>query len=705
MERSRFLLELGCEELPERQIEIACNGVSSSFATFLKSNKLYCGSYKVSGTPRRIYLDALELDTHQEDEEILKTGPLVSVAYDEEGNLTPAGKGFLNRSQAKEAAIFIQETEKGKFLAVKYIKKGLATVELLKSWIPEMIVQIPFEKKMAWSQLGLIFSRPLRWFLILWNHKPLELDFGGIPCGNITYGNRFLGLDKSITINKAEDYLPKLLEHKVIADIEERRKEIITQLAAIFPEGNFKVIEDRELVETVVNLVEYPTAVVGEFEEKYLSLPDKIIISTINQAQKYFAVQDNQGKLSNKFVFISNGNPSASMIIRKGNEKVVKARLADALWYWNEDTKYPLEYWTRHLDKVIFQAKLGTMADKTKRIMQLVSALADELKITEEQKKKAIRCTELCKADLVTNMLGEKEFTKLQGYIGKQYAIASGEDREVAEGIFEHYLPRGSGDELPSTLCGAIVAIGDKMDTVAGIIGIGMMPTGSGDPFALRRAANGIVQIISSRKWDLDLFAFADRALELIGKQTELDKKAKKNLHSFLEQRITGLLKTNGIAYDVIESVMHIDKNHLHDLENRAQALNALKGKEDFIHLVIGFKRVANIIAETQDFVPFNKDKLVEPEEINLYEALQILHQDIDSALQNKDYPLALQYLIKFGKVIDAFFDAVLVNCEDDELRNNRHSLLKEVKKEFLRVADLSLIVLETEQKEAGKCS
>jgi len=232
-----------------------------------------------------------------------------------------------------------------------------------------------------------------------------------------------------------------------------------------------------------------------------------------------------------------------------------------------------------------------------------------------------------------------------------------------------------------------------------------MMPTGSGDPFALRRAANGIVQIISSRKWDLDLFSFADRALELIGKQTELDKKAKKNLHSFLEQRITGLLKTNGIAYDVIESVMHIDKNHLHDLENRAQALNALKGKEDFIHLVIGFKRVANIIAETQDFVPFNKDKLVEPEEINLYEALQILHQDIDSALQNKDYPLALQYLIKFGKVIDAFFDAVLVNCEDDELRNNRHSLLKEVKKEFLRVADLSLIVLETEQKEAGKCS
>ena len=696
MEQSRFLLELGCEELPEKQIEIACNSISSFFGTFLKSNKLHCSSYKVSGTPRRIYLEALELDSHQKDEEILKTGPLVNIAYDEEGNLTPAGKGFLKRSQAKEEAIFIQETEKGKFLAVKYIKKGLATVELLKDWITEMIVQIPFEKKMAWSQLGLTFSRPLRWFLVLWDNLPLELDFGGIPCGNITYGNRFLGLDKAITINKAEDYIPKLREQKVIADIEERRKEIINQLAAIFPEGDFKVIEDRELVETVVNLVEFPTAVIGEFEEKYLSLPDKIIISTISQTQKYFAVQNNEGKLSNKFIFISNGNPSASKIIRKGNEKVVKARLADALWYWNEDTKHPLEYWTKYLDKVIFQAKLGTMSDKTKRIMQLVNAVTDELNITEEQKKKAIRCAKLCKADLVTNMLGEKEFTKLQGYIGKQYALASGEDSEIAEGIFEHYLPRGSGDKLPSTMCGAIVAIADKMDTVAGIIGIGMMPTGSGDPFALRRAANGIVQIISYRKWDLDLFTLANKALTLIEKQTELDKKANQNVHNFLEQRIEGLLKTNGIAYDVIDSVMHIDKSHIHDLENRAKALNALKGKEDFIHLVIGFKRVANIIAETKDFVTFNKEKLVEQEEINLYEALQTLHQDIDAALQNKDYPLALQYLIKFGKVIDAFFDRVLVNCEDDELRNNRHSLLKEVKKEFLRVADLSLIVLET---------
>ena len=697
MKQNQFLLELGVEELPEKQITIACNSVKLSFANFLKENKLNCSGYKVSGTPRRIFLQAIDLDSHQKDEEIVKTGPAFRLAYDEAGNLTNAGKGFLKRNQVEESAIFIQETDKGKFLAVKYIKTGISTGELLQKWIPDMILQIPFDKKMLWNKPGFAFSRPLRWLLILLNNNPLTIDFFGIPCGNTTYGNRYLGLDRCITINKAEEYIPKLLEHKVVAEIDERRKEIEDQMANIFPKGDYRVIKDLPLVETVVNLVEFPTAVCGEFEHKYLSLPDKIIISTISQAQKYFAVHDTIGKLSNKFVFISNGDPAAWDLIKQGNEKVVNARLADALWYWNEDTKHPLDYWTKHLDMVVFQAKLGTMADKTKRIICLTELIAKELNLPSEQREKVLRCAELCKADLVTNMLGEKEFTKLQGYIGKQYAIVSGEDEEVAEGIYEHYMPRGSADKLPSTLCGALVAIADKMDTVAGIIGIGMLPTGSGDPFALRRAANGIVQIISHRKWDFNIFALADEALELISKQTELDKNAYSNLHSFIEQRITGLLKTKGIAYDVIDSVMHIDKSHIYDLENRAKALNDLKSKPNFIHLVIGFKRVANIIAETTEFVPFDKNKLVEPEEINLYKSLQKLHNDIDSALQKKDYPLALQYLISFGKVIDAFFDAVLVNCDDEVLHNNRHSLLREVKNEFLRVADLSLIVLETE--------
>lgn len=698
MNKSRLLIEIGCEELPEKQLDIAISSVQSQFKDFLSTTKLNCETFKVSGTPRRVYLDAQGLDCRQSDEEILKAGPAVSIAYTQDGQLSPAGMGFLKKSGANPEDVFIQETEKGSFIAVRFTKQGRESSELLRNWIPELITQIPFGKKMIWSTRDLSFSRPLRWILTLWQDKPLELEFYGVKCGNNTYGNRYLGLDDCISIESAESYLPALKERKVMADAEERKQSIISQLNGIFSGTSYSVIEDLRLVDTVSSLVEFPTAVIAEFEARYLSLPEKIIISTISQNQKYFSVKDAEGKLTNKFVFIANSDPACAELIRKGNEKVVNARLADALWYFNEDTKHPLEDWAQKLGDVVFQAKLGTMADKTERIIKLTELIADELKLSDEETAKAKRCAQLCKADLVTNMLGEKEFTKLQGYIGMQYANASGEDPEVAKGIYEHYMPRGSADELPETLTGSLAAIADKLDTVAGIIGIGLLPTGSGDPFALRRAANGIVQIISSRKWDIDLFALADRALELVSRQTETEGKVRENLYGFLDQRVVGLLKNNGIAYDVIDSVMHIDKSHINDLENRAEALNKLKSQPEFIHLVIGFKRVANIIAETTEFADFTIDLLTEDAEKELFFGLQTLHNEIDNALQDKDYSLALQYLIAYGKAIDDFFDAVLVNCEDTALRNNRHALLLKIKQEFLRVADLSLIVLESEQ-------
>jgi len=697
LDKSRLLIELGCEELPEKQLEIAISSVESQFVSFLTDNRLHCEKFTVSGTPRRVYLDAEGLDCAQDDEVVLKTGPAVSIAYTGEGKLSPAGLGFLKKSGATEADVFTQETEKGSFLAVRFTKTGISTEALLLSWIPVLIQSIPFGKKMLWSSKELSFSRPLRWILTLWQDKPLELEFYGIKCGNTTYGNRYLGLDECIGIDSAQSYLSALKERKVMANADERKQSIISQLNGIFSGTGYSVIEDLRLVDTVANLVEFPTAVSAEFEEKYLALPEKIIISTISQNQKYFSVKDSKSKLTNKFVFIANGDPAFAQLIRQGNEKVVKARLADAHWYFEEDTKQPLEHWEKHLGDVVFQAKLGTMADKTQRIIKLAENMITELNPDDRAATRILRCARLCKADLVTNMLGEKEFTKLQGYIGMQYALVSGEDSEVATGIYEHYMPRGSADELPSTLCGCVVAIADKLDTVAGIIGIGMLPTGSGDPFALRRAANGIVQIISDRGWDIDLYALADKALEYIGQASELEARARQNLHDFLDQRVVGLLKNSGIAYDVIDSVMHIDKSHINDLEQRAKALNELKNQPDFIKLVIGFKRVANIIAETTEFKEFSVALLKEPAEIALFTGLQELTLRIEKALLGKDYPAALGYLIGFGKVIDNFFDEVLVNCDDTALRNNRHALLKQVRQEFLRVADLSLIVLESE--------
>ncbi|PKN73691.1 MAG: glycine--tRNA ligase subunit beta [Candidatus Cloacimonetes bacterium HGW-Cloacimonetes-3] len=697
MEKRPFLLELGCEELPEKQLDIAIETVREAFGKFLGDNNLSCDTYQVSGTPRRIFILSEAMDDKQADVEVQKLGPAVGIAYTAEGKLGPAGLGFLKKSGGSESDSFVLENERGKFLAVKFLQRGKTTPELLKPWITELVSQIPFTKKMIWNDATFSFSRPLRWILALWNSELLDLQIGGISSKRISFANRYLGMDTEIPVHEAGHYLSALKTHKVLANIEDRKQVLTEQLAGIFPSGSYHVVEDLRLVDTVTNLVESPYAVVGEFEAKYLILPEKIIISTISQNQKYFSVTDSDMKLANKFVFISNGDPSYSDLIRKGNEKVVNARLADALWYYTEDTKHPLDSFVPRLKDVVFQSKLGTMAEKTERVKTLCAGIADELRLSAEEAVKVQRCATLCKADLVTTMLGEKEFTKLQGYIGKQYALATGEDADIAEGIYEHYMPRGSADMLPTTLCGSVVAVADKMDTVAGIISIGMMPTGSGDPFALRRAANGIVQIINQRAWDIDLFRIADAALVTVMQNNITTPQARENIHAFLDQRVVWLLKQQDIAYDVIESVMHIDKSHINDLEKRARALNRLKSETDFIKLVIGFKRVANIIAETKVFSGLQEQLLQEPAEKEIHNSLQRLHQEIDTVLSVKDYHLALQHLIVFGKAIDAFFDAVLVNCPDEDLRSNRHALLMEIKKEFLRVADLSLIVLESD--------
>ncbi|MDD2228008.1 MAG: glycine--tRNA ligase subunit beta [Candidatus Cloacimonetes bacterium] len=697
MKKQQFLLELGCEELPEKQLEIAIEYVKTAFNRFLADNKLSCDKYQVSGTPRRVYIIAEGLDEKQADTEVQKLGPSVNIAFNLEGKLSPAGLGFLKKSGASEQDCRVLENEKGKFLAVEFHQIGQHTPELLKAWINQLVPQIPFTKKMIWKDAALAFSRPLRWIVALWDNQPMEMSVYGIACSSTSYGNRYLGLDETITVTKTEHYLDMLRTAKVLANADERRASIVKQLSSIFTDGKHEVIEDLRLVETVTNLVEFPHAVVGEFEAKYLVLPEKIIISTISQNQKYFSVMDSGRRLANSFVFISNGDPAYSELIKQGNEKVVNARLADALWYYAEDTKHPLESFAPRLSDVVFQAKLGTMADKTSRVKTLSALISKELELTDAQTQQIVRCATLCKADLVTTMLGEKEFTKLQGYIGKHYALASGEDFEVAEGIYEHYMPRGSADGLPTTLCGSVVAVADKMDTVVGIIGIGMMPTGSGDPFALRRAANGIVQIINARAWDLDLFKIADVALNTVSEKHEIQTQARDNIYSFLDQRVVWLLKQQDISYDVIDSVMHIDKSHINDLEKRARALNQLKTETDFVKLVIGFKRVSNIIATTKEFSEFNPQLLSETAEKEMYDALLLLHKDIDVALGGNDYRKSLLHLIAFGKTIDNFFDAVLVNCDDESVRNNRHALLMEIRREFLRIADLSLIVLESE--------
>ena len=694
MKQSDLLIEIGVEEIPVDSIGIAADFLQQSFQKLLSDSNLKCAILTVSSTPRRLVLMAESLDARQEDVSLQKTGPSLSIAYDATGKPSPAALGFLKKNNAQVTDIYTEKTDKGEFIAIRQDIPGKATTDLIADWFPRFLSSISFPKKMVWDDNKLGFIRPLRWILALWDNQILALDAYGIKSSNVSYGNRWLGLDHQITLSRPADYFGSLEQNKVLADRAKRKAIILEQLKSIAPQGQ-TVDLDLRLVDTVTDLVEFPSAVLAEFDPAFLILPEKIISSTISQNQKYFSMHDSAGKLSKHFVFISNGDPVHNEIIRRGNEKVVQARLADAMWYFREDTKKPLDSYLPALQDVVFQAKLGTVAAKCQRIEKLSAYICDELGFDARQKSLTGRAAALCKADLVTNMLGEKEFTKLQGYIGKQYALAGGEEAEVAEAIFEHYMPRGQGDSLPETISGAIVAISDKLDTVCGIISIGMIPTGSGDPYALRRAAGGVVQIMAARDWNLDLNKLAAYAISLIEQETKIEAKSKENVDKFFQGRVKWLLQQYNIDYDVIESVMHINTAHLVELKYRALALQNYRIKADFIKLVVGFKRVSNIIAEVKTFAAPEPSLFEQEEEKALYEELGHISKGIKGALPKHDYPLAIEILVRYGSFIDSFFDKVLVNTEDPAIRNNRYNLLQLIRKEFLQVADLSLLVIE----------
>ncbi len=689
-----LLLEIGVEEIPVESITIAVDYLRQSFEKLLLESKLSFGKLLVSSTPRRLVLLAESLDSRQQDLTLLKTGPSLALAFDAAGNPGPAALGFLKKNNASVADLITETTDKGQFIAIRQEIPGKSTPELIGEWFPRFLNGIAFPKKMIWDSFRPGFIRPLRWILALWDDQVLPLSAYGLSSSNLSYGNRYLGLDHRVTINCAAEYFPLLEEARVLANREQRKNLILEQLKSITPEGE-QVEPDPRLVDTVTDLVEFPNAVLASFDPAFLSLPDKIITSTISQNQKYFGVYSAEGELTNHFVFISNGNPAHRDLIRRGNEKVVHARLSDAMWYYREDTRKPLENYLPALQDIVFQAKLGTVAEKCDRIGKLAQRICDQLQFDSRQKALAGRAALLCKADLVTTMLGEKEFTKLQGYIGKQYALAGGEDPEVAQAIFEHYMPRGQGDSLPETVSGAVLAIADKVDTVCGIISIGMMPSGSGDPYALRRAAGGVVQILASRDWNIDLDDLSRFAVDLITHRTQVEQNSVPNVDAFFRGRLKWLLQQYNIDYDVIDSVMHIDSARPVELRYRALALQSARLKPDFIKLVIGFKRVSNIIAEAGNFVAPDPGLFQQVEETALHTELMSVGDKIANALTRHDYPLAIDILVNYGSYIDSFFDAVLVNTDDQSIRANRYGLLNLVRKEFLKVADLSLLVIE----------
>jgi len=512
MDKKDFLLEIGVEEIPAAYISNATERLKNFFIEKLSEQKLPYGSLQIFSTPRRFAIRITDLQSSQKDQVIERIGPSVQASYDENGELTRAALGFLKGSGMSKDDILKVNTPKGDKIAVKFEKKGLSSEKILIDLIYEVLGKIHFPKTMKWKNRDFTFARPIRWLLALWGSKTIDLEHNSLRSGNFTYGNRFLSLKKKIEIDNINEYENILESVYVIPDRNKRKNIIKEKISTLFENSSMNLIEDDQLFEVVTDLVEFPEPILAEFKKDYLSLPEKIITSTLSQHQKYFSVEDEKGKITNKFVFISNGDPRFSDLIRSGNEKVIKARLDDAAFFFDEDTKIPFINYVSKLKEVTFQEKLGTILEKTDRIAEVTDYLCDLLDLPDFVKNKSLRAAKLCKADLVTLMLGEKEFTKLQGYIGWKYAEKSGEKFPVPEAIYEHYLPRWQKDKLPESMEGAVVAIADKMDTVCGIIGVGLLPTGSKDPFALRRAANGVVQIIAQKKFNININDLIDRS-------------------------------------------------------------------------------------------------------------------------------------------------------------------------------------------------
>ena len=696
MDKINFLFELGTEEIPASYIKNAIDKIEESFKKDLVEFKLNYITIELFSTPRRLSIKVLGLDDCQADEEIEKSGPAKRVAYDEAGNLTKAGQGFLRGANAKEEDIYILSSAKGEYIAIKQFVKGKATKELLSVMMKNAIERIVFPKTMKWGLTKFMFARPIRWILALYNNEILDFEYNNIKSSNVSYGIRFDKKYDYIDFTNVFDYPERLKEVKVIADRDERKDLIKKQINAL-SNSEIKVLPDERLMEIVTDLVEFPTAVMASFPEEYLFLPPKIITSTLTQNQKYFCVLDKNNNLTNKFVFISNGNPEYSEIIKQGNEKVVRARLEDAKFYYNEDTKRPLKAYVDKLDNVVFQAKLGTLSEKTQRVNLICTYISEKIKLNKEETLKISEATILSKADLVTLMLGEKEFTKLQGYIGMYYALQSGIENDIATAIYEHYMPRGQNDDLPSNIIGAVLSIADKFDTLCGIIGVDLIPTGSNDPFALRRAANGIVQIIDKYKFDLSLNDLVEFCFKILESKLQ---KAKHNIEivkDFVKQRIKWLLEINNIDFDVINALDIFEWDNIVEIKNRAKDLQKFKTLPQFITLVSGYKRVSNILEKNQFEGDFDYTLLVETNEKILTDSLINLEKEVKPLLEKMQYHLIMEKIVPLGAEIDAFFDKVLVMCDDEKLKNNRLALLNKIKTLFLQVADISKINYENQ--------
>ncbi|HHY10193.1 MAG TPA: glycine--tRNA ligase subunit beta [Firmicutes bacterium] len=682
-----FLLELGFEELPARFISGALQQLTENISGELKKERLPHGEIAAYGTPRRLAVLISDMSARQKDLVQEIKGPPQQIAYDEKGQLTPAGTGFLRSQGAVREDIFIKDLNGARYLFIKKESKGKETLDLLKPLLEKVIKGLSFPKNMRWEAAGLRFARPLRWLVALFGATVIPLRIADVTAGRFSYGHRQLSLGP-LEITEPAVYAARLKENFVLADQRKRRELIWRQIKSLAVENNARALEDEALLAEITNLVEYPTAFCGSFAPEYLTLPAEVLITSMKEHQRYFPLHDEAGRLLPKFVGVRNGADNHLENVIAGNEKVLAARLADAKFFYDEDSKTPLEENLKELERVVFQDGLGSMSEKVNRLVRLSGILADKLGYSEE-KAHIVRTAKLAKADLVTQMVGE--FPELQGVMGEKYATLQKEPRRVALGIKEHYQPRSAQDGLPTTVEGAVVGLADKCDSLVGYFALGLIPTGSQDPFALRRMAQGVVQILHKRDLPLSLNDLIDEAAAGY-RGAVLDAEKKAALLDFFQARLKVYLREQGYRYDEIDACLAAPHDRINDLVSSVAVLAEFRQTPAFTDLLTGFERMNSLALQAEG------DSLdsaaLTPADRDFKAALHNLQEECSAGYAARRYEKVLHSLAQFRGPVDEFFEQVMIMAQDPARRQNRLILLKRAVQVYTSYGDFSRIVV-----------
>ncbi len=690
----KLLLEIGAEEIPAGYIEPALAAMETMLTQKLAQARIDHGDIRTMGTPRRLTIEISDVAAKQRSESSEALGPPVNVAYDAEGQPTMAARKFAEKLGLPVSRLKKTQTAKGVYVCARVTERGVASATALKTILPEVVLAVPFPKSMRWSDLTITFARPIHSVVALLGPKVITFTVGNIKSGRYTRGHYFMAPGK-VKLDHADAYRDTLRRHHVIADIAERRGMVVAEIDRAAQAAGGTVLEDAELVDIVTNLVEYPIATTGRFEKEFLEVPRDVLITAMREHQKYFAVVDAGGELLPAFIAVNNTRTRDLDLVATGHERVLRARLSDAQFFYRADLQVSADQRVAKLDGVLFQAELGSMQAKVERIARNAVYLAEAAGGGSELVDQVRRAARLCKSDLVSQVVGE--FPKLQGVMGRVYAVVAGEKGDIPAAIEEHYRPTRSGGDLPGTLAGALVSVADKLDSICGCFCVGLEPTGAADPYALRRQAIGVIQIMRQFDLAISLKAMIDFGLESFGDKISGRRETLgATIETFFQRRIERILTDAGAARDSVQAVAAVTVDHIPFVWKRVEALDQLRRQDDFEPLAIAFKRVVNILQKANRD-PFRADAgevnagLFEKDcESELLEAYQGIEQSVGAKVREGAFYEALLEIAELKSPVDAFFDGVMVMAEDEQVRANRMALLARLAGLFIGIADFS---------------